>query len=309
VIDRDIAKAQADINTTMLGRADLDAACVSLVAGSTGEQVLDAFGADPSASGDDADEDSPGVSVIEVAGGIIAIEDNGFQGSLPAVMRSASAHGRAASTLWNDVGDSAITFAEGGEILDAGDYLLGEEQSAASRGLRARRRDRGAHRWRLEVVRAAGDRALHRRAHRGTARVAGRTRVPHPAPAGRPLVRCRARRRAARRLRRCRLCARRCAARVDPATAALADLADTVATLLRPGGAVITKPAELLLRRTLDRAGRGAPQGHVGAAGPAQGGEPGPARRGAGGVKYATRMLPDELHVRLYTESTRVLAG
>lgn len=116
------------IDAALRARCDLGAACVTVVVGSTPEQVLVAFGADPGMPAvPPALAGETAVSVFASAGAVIAVEDNGFRGSMPAVLAAASAGGRAASYYWNDVGDTAIGFAAGGLVIDSGDYLLGRE--------------------------------------------------------------------------------------------------------------------------------------------------------------------------------------
>ncbi|WP_343047203.1 DUF6461 domain-containing protein [Nocardioides thalensis] len=81
-----------------------EAACVTAVAGGTRDGVLAAFGADGSvevpvedAFADEADY----VSVAEVPGGAIAVEHNGFRGSLPEVLVRVAGGGVTASMFWN----------------------------------------------------------------------------------------------------------------------------------------------------------------------------------------------------------------
>jgi len=113
------------------GRCSLEAACVTVAAGCSTDDVLRAFGANPAEPAVPwvgSSDDVPGVSVLELPGGVLAVEDNGFAGCAAHVMRAASAHGRAAGFYWNAIGDQAVMFAEKGEILDGGDYLLGDER-------------------------------------------------------------------------------------------------------------------------------------------------------------------------------------
>jgi hypothetical protein len=97
----------------------------------TRDQVLTAFGADPAqrpARRIKLGGTRPWLVVLEVASGWVAVEDNGFQGSLPEILKTASTGGRAASMFWNDIGDSAIGFAENGVVLDASDFLPGVQE-------------------------------------------------------------------------------------------------------------------------------------------------------------------------------------
>lgn len=111
-------------------RCSLDAACVTVAVGCSVDEALRAFGADPAAPAaprSGSSDDVAGVSVLELPGAVVLVEDNGFTGSGERAIRAASAHGRAASYFWNGVGDESVMFAENGEILDGGDYLLGSE--------------------------------------------------------------------------------------------------------------------------------------------------------------------------------------
>jgi hypothetical protein len=87
------------------GRSPLaDAGCVTAVAGTDADLVLESFGADPEplAPGEvNWPGESPMVSVAQADDGVIAMEVNGFQGSREEVLRVVSKHGRAASIVWN----------------------------------------------------------------------------------------------------------------------------------------------------------------------------------------------------------------
>jgi hypothetical protein len=108
-------------------RSALDiAATVTVVTGSTVEEILRAFGADPErpeslrAIANDVNgrmSIDPWVAVLEAGTAVLAIEYNGFQGSNEAVMRRASARGRAASMFWNVNAMTRLSFAEDGQLL------------------------------------------------------------------------------------------------------------------------------------------------------------------------------------------------
>jgi hypothetical protein len=108
-------------------RSALDiAATVTVVTGSSVEEVLRAFGADPKrpeslrAIANDVNgrmSIDPWVAVLEAGTAMLAIEYNGFQGSNEAVMRRASARGRAASMFWNVNAMTRLSFAENGQLL------------------------------------------------------------------------------------------------------------------------------------------------------------------------------------------------
>lgn len=113
-----------------------DAACVTVVVGKDSAGVLTAFNADPglSVSVDDSDAYADGrayVSVLDVPGAVIAVEYNGFQGSLPEVLGAASGDGRAASMFWNVNDDNAFSCAAGGEMLASVDMYDAEDPDGA----------------------------------------------------------------------------------------------------------------------------------------------------------------------------------
>ena len=103
-----------------------EAATVTVVTGSTAEDTLRAFGADPGrpeslrAIVDDVNgrmSIDPWVAVLEAGTAVLAIEYNGFRGSGEAVLRRASARGRAASMFWNVNAQTRLSFAEDGRVL------------------------------------------------------------------------------------------------------------------------------------------------------------------------------------------------
>ena len=102
------------------------AATITVVTGATLERTLRAFGADPARSEpiDDIKQDlalrgtiEAWVTVLDVGGAVLVVEDNGFHGTDVAVLRAASAEGRAASMFWNVNGVTRLSFAEGGDML------------------------------------------------------------------------------------------------------------------------------------------------------------------------------------------------
>ena len=102
------------------------AATVTVVTGSTAEDVLRAFGADPDQPqslrriSDDVTARSwvdPWVAVLETGTAVLAVEYNGFQGADVAILRRASAKGRAGSMFWNVNAMTRLSFAEGGHVL------------------------------------------------------------------------------------------------------------------------------------------------------------------------------------------------
>ena len=115
-----------------------DAACLTVVVGKDEAAVLHDLGADRTATvamGDAVsfDEDEEGsngpsfVSVIAVPGGVLAVEFNGYQGSLSEVVAALSSGGRAASMFWNVNDDNAFTCARQGELVATVDMYDAEE--------------------------------------------------------------------------------------------------------------------------------------------------------------------------------------
>ena len=122
-----VSSAKERLQRALRGRAEPEAACVTLVAGSTIGEVLDAFGADPGQPPVDPMEvpfGIPAVAVVAVSGGVVAIEDQGFGGAAPVVLRLASARGRAASMYWNENADMALGLAQAGVVTGPGEGIL-----------------------------------------------------------------------------------------------------------------------------------------------------------------------------------------
>ncbi len=99
-----------------------DAATVTVVADAAPAEVLRAFGADP-AEPESAQELAtefdldPWVAVLPVAGGVLAVEFNGFQGSYRPVVEPLSREGRTASLFWNVNAVTRLSFADNGNLL------------------------------------------------------------------------------------------------------------------------------------------------------------------------------------------------
>lgn len=111
-----------------------DAACVTVVTGRSVADVLSAFGADPAVEVDveDAYEDDM-VSVVESGGAVLAVEFNGFQGSMPEVLaRVTAGGGMAASMFWNVNDDNAFTCARDGELVVTVDLYDAEDAEDAN---------------------------------------------------------------------------------------------------------------------------------------------------------------------------------
>ncbi|WP_250033085.1 DUF6461 domain-containing protein [Paractinoplanes maris] len=110
------------------------AATVTVVTGSALPQVLRTFGADPGRPQpfDEIERElnetfqygaGPWVTALEVDGVVLVVEFNGYVGSDEGVLRAASSGGRAASMYWNVNMLTRLSFAEGGRLLAAFEYL------------------------------------------------------------------------------------------------------------------------------------------------------------------------------------------
>ena len=106
-----------------------DAACVTVIVGSPANEVLARFGADSSRTMAAADGDAPGgsVAVVGVPGGVLAVEFNGFQGSLGEVIQRLSTDGLAASMFWNVNDDNAFSCARDGQLIASVDMYDAED--------------------------------------------------------------------------------------------------------------------------------------------------------------------------------------
>ena len=110
-----------------VSRSSLDlAATVTVVTGSTVDEVLRAFGADPqqpqsskAISSDLMERGSidPWVAVLDTGTAVVAVEYNGSVGAQELVLRRVSAAGRAGSMYWNANALTRLSFAEQGELL------------------------------------------------------------------------------------------------------------------------------------------------------------------------------------------------
>ncbi|MBU2670351.1 hypothetical protein KOI35_43305 [Actinoplanes bogorensis] len=149
----------------------VEAATVTVVTGSTREQVLRAFGADPARPqpfGDiqrELDEEfdygvGPWVTVLETGGAVLVVEFNGYEGAESRVLEAASSGGRAASMYWNVNAVTRHSFAERGRLLATFEHPeeedLPPEVSAALAGLDFERMGEFAERGLVGVERFTG---------------------------------------------------------------------------------------------------------------------------------------------------------
>lgn len=99
------------------------AATITVVTGATVDDVLRGFDADPAHSMSLAarrqiyDIDPPCVAVTTVDGGVVAVEDNGWEGSTGPGLEALSRSGRAASVFWNVNAGGRLSFAQNGRLL------------------------------------------------------------------------------------------------------------------------------------------------------------------------------------------------
>lgn len=100
--------------------------CLAVVDGVTEDELIDRYGGDPSAAApatfDQALDLAPGgepmLFVRSVRGLVLAVEDNGWQGTRPEVLREVTAgRGRMISAFWNVNALSQLSLAEKGETL------------------------------------------------------------------------------------------------------------------------------------------------------------------------------------------------
>lgn len=104
----------------------VEAVCVAVAGGCTEDELIDRYGGDPAAavpaSPDNLEEWTPDggpvLLVRSVRGLVLAIEDNGWQGTRPEVLREVTAGGgRMISAFWNVNALSEINLAEAGAVL------------------------------------------------------------------------------------------------------------------------------------------------------------------------------------------------
>ncbi|HEV8626241.1 MAG TPA: DUF6461 domain-containing protein [Acidimicrobiia bacterium] len=99
------------------------AATITVVTGATIDDVVHGFGADPARSMSMRmrrqiyDIDPPWIAVTTVDGGVVAVEDNGWEGRTAPVLEALSRSGRAASMFWNVNAVTRLSFAQSGTLL------------------------------------------------------------------------------------------------------------------------------------------------------------------------------------------------
>jgi hypothetical protein len=115
------------------------AGCVTVVTGNTVDGVLAAFGAETGQSyplnQDFLAEAQTAVSVAEVAGAVVAVEFNGYQGSRSEVLGPASKNGKAASVFWNVNGVTEFTCARRTRTLATVDLGMDTGEESVPRSL------------------------------------------------------------------------------------------------------------------------------------------------------------------------------
>ena len=131
-----------------------EAATVTFVAGKSGFEVLRAFGADESAPRPieefydrDYHNSDPWVCVLDVSGGAVAVEFNGWQGSELPVLRALSSPGNlAASMYWNINAVRRFSLARDGEMVTQFEPGFADIESSEARELMADVDVEGRHR-------------------------------------------------------------------------------------------------------------------------------------------------------------------
>jgi Family of unknown function (DUF6461) len=105
---------------------DVEATCVAVAGGCTEDQLIDRYGGDPAAAVDAtpgrvqelAADGGPVLFVRTVRDLVLAVEDNGWQGTRPEVLREVTTGGgRMISAFWNVNALTEINLAENGEVL------------------------------------------------------------------------------------------------------------------------------------------------------------------------------------------------
>ncbi|MBR7831847.1 hypothetical protein KDL01_01160 [Actinospica durhamensis] len=106
-----------------------EAATVTIATGVTPEELIRIFGGDPDRpeptasisheQHEDRNKLIASIAVLDIGGGVLAVEDNGFQGADSEIVRKLSRQGRAASMYWNVNALTCLTLAEGGRLLES----------------------------------------------------------------------------------------------------------------------------------------------------------------------------------------------
>lgn len=119
-----------------------DAGCLTVVTGQASERVLTTLGADPVRESSDpyayVPEGMGSVAAVALAApdpAVVLIEDNGYEGARPEVLRALSKKGIAASAFWNVNGVVRFGCARRGKSVYAAE-VLDMEPSAVPRVLR-----------------------------------------------------------------------------------------------------------------------------------------------------------------------------
>lgn len=108
-----------------------EAGCVTVVAGLTGADVLEAFGAESDlrvSLAADRDTAPPNLAgLVELGDACVFVEPNGFQGAPHEVLRRASKSGAAAAVQWDVNGSVYVGCARKGRVLCLVDLVVDEE--------------------------------------------------------------------------------------------------------------------------------------------------------------------------------------
>ncbi|GAA2030727.1 DUF6461 domain-containing protein [Catenulispora yoronensis] len=139
------------------------AATVTFVADKSSSEVLRAFGADESAPSpiEELHErqdrfDDPWVCVVEVAGGTVAVEFNGWKSSYTPVLSTLSSpETRAASLFWNINSMTRFSLARNGEVLTNTEFYRNHIESSEALELLADLELEGRHRIAVGLLAAS----------------------------------------------------------------------------------------------------------------------------------------------------------
>src|SRR5262245_35153326 len=121
------------------------AACVTFVRGASVDEVLDRLGGDSdvaewmtlgeavdsSASSDYADDDCQIILADTIGEWVVAVEENGFQATIPEVAKKVSTGAQMVSVFWNVNSDTQFTYAVNGQVITVFDLFYPETRSGS----------------------------------------------------------------------------------------------------------------------------------------------------------------------------------
>jgi hypothetical protein len=120
-----VADAVARFERTLGNHCDFDSVHITVAGGADRADVLRGMRAEPDGgpvAPDTVPTDLPAASLLEVDGGVVAVEAKWFSGPYDDLVRTLSRGGRAAASVgWNGIGERWAYFARDGVVLFAGD--------------------------------------------------------------------------------------------------------------------------------------------------------------------------------------------